>query len=194
MYIPEHFQITDKAEIHAFIEANSFGQLVSTVENRLYSTHLPVSMDVERNRLLGHLARANPQWKNIERQEVLVTLQGPHDYISPSWYHSPGVPTWNYQAVHIYGTCQVFDEATKLKQVVDRLTTKFESTFDLPWQPDYKASMLRGIVGIEVEITEIQCKYKLSQNRPEQDQTQVIEALNIRGSDQVAKAMSEIRK
>jgi transcriptional regulator len=116
-------------------------------------------------------------------------LQGPHDYISPSWYRSPGVPTWNYQAVHIYGNCRVFEEATKLQQVVDALTEKFESVFEEPWQPDYKASMLRGIVGIEVEITEIQCKYKMSQNRSTEDQIGVIEALGNSGSDQLVKAM-----
>jgi transcriptional regulator len=189
MYIPNHFQITDEAEIYDFIEANAFGQLISTVENRLYSTHLPVLMDVDHNRLLGHLARANAQWQDIDGQEVLITLQGPHDYISPSWYRSPGVPTWNYQAVHIYGTCQVFHDESKLKQLVDGLTKKFESTFDEPWQPDYPASMLRGIVGIEIEISEIQCKYKLSQNRPAEDQTQVIEALDAGTSSQLANAM-----
>ena len=191
MYIPSHFEITDKPEIFAFIEANAFGQLISTVEGRLFSTHLPILMGADRTRLLGHLARANPQWKGIDGQEVLITLQGPHDYISPSWYRSPGVPTWNYQAVHIYGSCQVFEDDTKLKQVVGKLTEKFESTFDEPWQPDYKTSMLRGIVGIEVEISEIQCKFKLSQNRSSEDQAAVIEALGIRGSDQVAKAMAK---
>jgi transcriptional regulator len=191
MYIPNHFHITDKAEIHAFIEANAFGQLISTIEGRLFSTHIPVLLAEDGNRLLGHLAKANPQWQSIDDQEVLITLQGPHDYISPSWYCSPGVPTWNYQAVHIYGSCQVFEDDTKLKQVVGKLTEKFESTFDEPWQPDYKTSMLRGIVGIEVEISEIQCKYKLNQNRSGEDQAAVIEALGIRGSDQVAKAMAE---
>ena len=193
MYIPNHFSVTDKTEIYTFIETNAFGQLISTIEGRLFSTHLPVLLSDDGKRLLGHLARANPQWKNIHDQEVLITLQGPHDYISPSWYRSPGVPTWNYQAVHIYGKCQVFEDDTKLKQVVDSLTEKFESAFDEPWQPDYKASMLRGIVGIEVEISEVQCKYKLNQNRSAEDQTGVIEALDARGSHLVAKAMQKNR-
>jgi transcriptional regulator len=100
------------------------------------------------------------------------------------------VPTWNYQAVHIYGMCQVFEEATKLKQIVEALTTKFESTFDKPWQPDYAASMLRGIVGIEVEINEIQCKYKLNQNRSLEDQLLVKKQMEKRGSDELALAMN----
>ena len=103
------------------------------------------------------------------------------------------MPTWNYQAVHIYGKCQVFENDAKLKQVVDNLTEKFESAFDEPWQPDYKASMLRGIVGIEVEIREIQCKYKLNQNRSAEDQAGVIEALDARGSQLIAKAMQKNR-
>jgi len=190
MYVPKHFEITDEDEIFAFIEANAFGQLISTHEGRLFSTHMPVLLDTDNNRLLGHLARANPQWRDIEGQEVLITLQGPHDYISPSWYRSPGVPTWNYQAVHIYANCHVFEDATKLKQVVDKLTEKFESAFEEPWEPTYKASMLQGIVGIEVEITEIQCKYKLSQNRSREDQTQVTKLLQETGSRELALAMN----
>jgi transcriptional regulator len=190
MYIPRDFEITDKKEIFAFIEANAFGQLISTVKGRLFTTHLPFLLSADDDHLLGHLARPNPQWKEIEGQEVLVTLQGAHDYISPSWYRSPGVPTWNYQAVHIYGKCQVFEEATKLKQIVEALTTKFESTFDKPWQPDYGASMLRGIVGIEVGINEIQCKYKLNQNRSLEDQLLVKKQMEKRGSDELALAMN----
>lgn len=190
MYIPHHFDTTDRSEVISFIEANAFGQLVSMVEGRLFSTHLPLLLKSDGNRLLGHLARANPQWECFEDQEVLITLQGPHDYISPSWYCSPGVPTWNYQTVHIYGKCRIFEDATKLKQVVDELTEKFESTFNDPWQPDYADTMLRGIVGIEVEITEIQCKYKLSQNRSQEDQKRIAKHLEDTGSNQLARAMN----
>ena len=83
MYIPRHFEIADSPEIFAFIEANAFGQLISTLEGRLFSTHMPFLLGANHNLLLGHLARANPQWRDIEGQEVLITLQGPHDYISP---------------------------------------------------------------------------------------------------------------
>ena len=193
MYIPNHFEVKEESEIHAFIKANAFGQLISTVDDRLFSTHLPVLLNDKGDHLLCHLARANPQWKQIDNQEVLVTLQGSHDYISPSWYNSPGVPTWNYQAVHIYGKCRVIEEADGLKQIVDTLTAKFEAAFDAPWQPDYAASMLRGIVGLEIAISEIQCKYKLNQNRSDEDQIRVIETLDAHGSHQLAKAMQENR-
>ena len=190
MYIPRHFDTKNKSEVLSFIEANAFGQLISTVDGRFFSTHMPFLLDTDGEHLVGHLARANPQWKEVKDQEVLITLQGPHDYISPSWFYSPGVPTWNYQAVHIYGKCRVFEETTKLKRVVDRLTEKFESAFDNSWQPDYADSMLRGIVGIEVAITEIQCKYKLSQNRSDEDQQQIARHLEETGSNALARAMN----
>ena len=189
MYIPKYFAVTDETEIHSFIEANAFGQLISNLEGRFFSTHIPFLLSDDKTRLLGHLAKQNPQVKEIAGQEVLVTLQGAHDYISPSWYVDPGVPTWNYQAVHIYGRCKIFNEAAALKQVVDTLTRKYESTSANPWQPDYSASMLGAIVGVEIAISEIQCKYKLSQNRSAQDQEQVVEQLQAKGSIQMAEAM-----
>ncbi|MFA7555579.1 MAG: FMN-binding negative transcriptional regulator [Spongiibacteraceae bacterium] len=189
MYIPECFEVTDKNKIYAFIELNAFGQLISNSDGRLFSTHIPFFLSEDKTRLLGHLARQNPQAKDIEGQEILVTLQGAHDYISPSWYAGSGVPTWNYQAVHVYGQCKVFNDPNKLKRVVDTLTKKYESNFPSPWQPDYNSSMLGAIIGIEININEIQCKYKLSQNRSEQDQKQVIDELKVNGSKQLAEAM-----
>ena len=101
MYIPKHFEVTDKQEALEFIKFNAFGQLISTVEGRLFVSHLPFLVSDDRKSILCHLAKNNPQWKGIEEQEILVTFQGPHDYVSPNWYSSPGVPTWNYQAVHV---------------------------------------------------------------------------------------------
>ena len=189
MYIPRHFEVTEDDQIFAFIEANGFGQLISSVQGKLFSSHIPFLLSSDRLKLVGHLAKQNPQHTDIDNQEVLVSLQGPHSYISPSWYSSPGVPTWNYQAVHIYGLCQVFDDHEKIKILVDSLTRKYESSFQIPWQPDYKASMLGAIIGIEVTIGEIQGKFKLSQNRPAEDKEQVIEELTNTGSINLARAM-----
>ena len=189
MYIPEHFEITDRNEVLGFIKANAFGQLISSVGGRLFSSHIPFFMSEDEKSIICHLAKRNPQWKEIEDQEVLVTLQGPHDYISPSWYRSPGVPTWNYQAVHIYGKVELITEASRIKNIIGELTEIYESSFDNPWSPEYKESMLSAIIGIEIKITEIQCKYKLSQNRPESDRLEVIEKLQERGSIQLSKAM-----
>ena len=189
MFIPKSFKISDEKEIASFIEANTFGQLISSKDGRLLSSHIPFLVSEDKTKLIGHLAKMNPQAQDIENQEVLITLQGAHDYISPSWYETLGVPTWNYQAVHIYGKCKTFDEPESLKEVVDTLTDKYESGFEQPWQPNYKASMLGAIIGFEVEISEIQAKYKLSQNRSDQDRKQVIEALEDIGSNELVKAM-----
>lgn len=193
MYIPKYFEITDKNEQHAFIAANGFGQLISTSNNRPCSTHLPFLLSEDKTKLLAHLAIQNSQIDNINGQQVLVTLQGAHDYISPSWYEGTGVPTWNYQAVHIYGVCQTFTNAERLEQVVNKLTAKYEANMASPWQPDYNPKMLNAIIGIEISINEIQCKYKLSQNKSEKDQQQVIEQLNANGSKDVAKAMQRVK-
>lgn len=188
MYIPKHFNVTDKEEIFAFIKANSFGQIISLVEAKLFSSHIPFLFSEENQSLLCHVAKNNPQWKYIEGQEVLVTFQGPHDYVSPSQYSSPGVPTWNYQSVHIYGKPKIITDNEKLSSIINELTRIYESSFEKPWKPEYKESMLNAIIGIEINITDIQCKYKLSQNRPENDRLQVIEEHKKRGSIQLSQA------
>lgn len=194
MFTPKRFKVTDEDEIYAFIQANAFGQLISSKNDRLLSSHIPFLLSVDKNKLIGHLAKVNPQAQDIEDHDVLITLQGAHDYISPSWYEGAGVPTWNYQAVHIYGKCKVFNQPEALKEVVDTLTDKYESGFDKPWIPNYKAAMLGAIVGFEVEITEIQAQYKLSQNRSDQDRKQVIAALKEIGSTKLAKEMMRNEK
>jgi transcriptional regulator len=130
-----------------------------------------------------------PAWRQLEGQQVLITFQGPHDYVSPSWYQTAGVPTWNYQAVHVYGSCRVFDDAGELAAVVDSLSERYESGFETPWKPQYRDAMLKAIIGVEIEIDEIQCKYKLSQNRSEADQRQVIDQLDNLQSESLAQAM-----
>ena len=189
MYIPKHFNISDEESIRNFIEENSFGQLISTHEGSLVSAHMPFLYDAQNRKLLGHLAKANPQWQQIEKQNILVTLQGDHAYVSPSWYESAGVPNWNDQSVPLEGLAENFHDPERLEFVVNALTHKHESAYSAPWKPDYVASMLHGIVGIEISITSIQCKYKLSQNRSESDQTSVRERLAEGGHNALATAM-----
>ena len=189
MYIPEKFAVTDADEIFAFLTANAFGQLVSQHDGRPMVSHLPFLVAADRGTLKCHVARQNPQWQQLEGQQVLATFLGPHDYISPSWYRGAGVPTWNYQAVHVYGRCRVFEQADQLTALVDALSGVYESRFDDPWQPRYPDSMLKAIVGIELEIDDIQCKYKLSQNRPAADHQPVIDQLEALGADELAAAM-----
>ncbi len=188
MYIPKHFNVTDKEEIFSFIKANSFGQLISLVKGKLFSSHIPFVLVNDNQSIQCHIAKRNPQWEDIEDQEVLITFQGPQDYVSPSWYTSPGVPTWNYQSVHIYGKPQLITEKEKLSNLVNKFTERYEADFEKPWKPEYKESMLNSIIGIEIIITDIQCKYKLSQNRPESDRMQVIEEHKKRGSSELSQA------
>lgn len=190
MYIPQHFEVTDREEIFAFIKANAFGQLISSVNGRLFTSHLPFLISKDGESLFCHVAKRNPQWEDIESQEVLVTFQGPHDYISPSWYSSPGVPTWNYQAAHIYGKPQLVKEKDKLVNIIHELTGIYESSFEEPWVPKYDGSLLNFIVGIEIKITDVQCKFKLSQNRSEPDRKQVIKELQKNGDSQLSHAMN----
>ncbi len=189
MYNPKHFSIADEDEIFAFLDANAFGQLVSTHEGRLTVSHLPFLIDRERRRLCCHLARPNSQWQSLPGQQVLVTFQGPHDYVSPTWYRTAGVPTWNYQAVHVHGRCGIVEDGAALAAIVEALSRRYESAFENPWQPAYPDSMLKAIVGVEIEIDEIQCKYKLSQNRPAADRAGVIEQLENRDAPTLAAAM-----
>ena len=189
MYIPKDFEVTDRNEILAFIKANAFGQLISTVEGRLFSSHIPFVVGNDGQSLICHIAKRNPQWKVIENQEVLIIFQGNHDYISPSWYEAPGVPTWNYQTVHIYGKPQLITDTLKLKRIVEDLTERYESAFDKQWKPEYKETLLDLVIGIEIQISEFQCKYKLSQNRSEDDRKNVIEALQKSGENQLSEAM-----
>ena len=189
MYVPEKFKIDDADEIFSFLTANAFGQLVSQHEGRLVVSHLPFLVAEDRRTLKCHVARQNPQWQQIGGQQALATFIGPHDYISPSWYQGAGVPTWNYQAVHVYGRCRVFDDAGELATLVDALSGIYEARFADPWQPKYPDSMLKAIVGIEVDIEDIQCKYKLSQNRPAADHRPVIEHLDELGAGELVAAM-----
>ena len=189
MYVPDHFKVSEQEEIFAFLEANAFGQLISLQDNRLTASHLPFLLSSDRNNLRCHLARQNTQWQQLGEQQVLVTFLGPHDYISPSWYQTPGVPTWNYQALHVYGHCRVFDAADELATLVDSLSQRYESAFETPWEPQYRDAMLKAIVGVEIGIDEIQCKYKLSQNRSAADQQGAIDKLDNKGSESLAQAM-----
>ena len=192
MYTPKNFNITDQNEIFSFIKQNAFGQLISNVDGRPFSSHIPFLLAPDNKKLFAHIAKQNPQHLSIDKQEVLITLDGPHGYISPSWYQSPGVPTWNYQTVHIYGICKSFNDNEQLKDVIDSLTNYYEANLAQPWVPNYKASMLNAIVGLEIEITEIQCKYKLSQNKSNSDKQSVISNLDQLGFHALSQAMRKV--
>ena len=204
MYIPEHFKETNSERISALIEGNFFGMLVTAPEGVPFVSHLPFIFDHaagSKGKLLCHMARANPQWQHFSScGEVLVVFQGPHAYVSPSWYSSPGVPTWNYAVVQLRGKPHLIESESELETLVERLTYLYESHMPSPWKPNLagerRTRLLNMIVGCEIEVTDIQAKFKLSQNRPPEDQQSVVEMLS-QSSNQteaaVAKLMSVVR-
>lgn len=195
MYLPKHFEEPNAARVAALIDRYAFGLLVTFVDGRPYASHAPF-LRASDDRLLCHLARANPQSRQIDGAEILAVFSGPHAYVSPSWYASPGVPTWNYATAHVYGRAKAITAHERLREIVGCLTVVNEAAAPEPWTPEYDASKLDHIVGIEIEVTEIQGKFKLSQNRPAEDRNNVIEQLRARASDnamEVAALMAENR-
>ena len=191
MYIPEHFRENHPERLSALIADHPFGTLVTAESDLPMVSHLPFLFEPgsgENGKLLCHLARANPQCRQLaerqaQGQTVLAVFQGPHAYVSPTWYADPGVPTWNYAVVHVYGRVRLIEahgeEAAELKALLEKLTRAHEANIARPWPgmlPE-QAPMLRMIVGVEIEVTEIQGKFKLSQNRSTEDQRRVISAL-----------------
>ena len=195
MYTPDIFALTDPAEVNRILREHGFALLVTAAEGAPMASHLPFLFDPERGpkgTLLCHMARANPQWKDFAKleaagREALVVFQGPHGYVSPSWYDGgPAVPTWNYLAVHAYGLPRIMEDAATIKAHQERLVDAHESGFAAPWsmagQPeDYIARMLRGIVAFEIPISRLEAKAKLNQNKSETDRQGVIAALEASG-------------
>ncbi|HEY3956893.1 MAG TPA: FMN-binding negative transcriptional regulator [Streptosporangiaceae bacterium] len=180
--------------------------LITVTEQGLLATLLPFIYDPgagEHGALLGHLARNNDQWKTPALGEALVIVRGPDAYISPSWYlskaeHGRVVPTWNYVTAHVYGRLVVHDDPGWVEDLVRRLTGKHEAASERPWSVDdapasYVAGQLRAIVGVEVEISRIEAKAKLSQNRPGADVDGVIAGLRARGDERSAAAVAQAR-
>jgi transcriptional regulator len=187
MYVPAVFAEKDLETLHELIDDHGFALLVSNTTEGVVATHLPIMLDRARGpqgTLVAHLARANPHARSLDGAEVLAVFQGPHGYISPSWYgQHPSVPTWNYAAVHAYGRAQVIEDPARLDAMVRALVRQYESGRDKPWSadglpPNYMTGMLRGIVGLEIEIARLEGKLKLSQNRNAADRKSVIAALN----------------
>ncbi|SDN79036.1 negative transcriptional regulator, PaiB family [Psychrobacillus sp. OK028] len=181
MYIPKFFKVTNVDEITEFMKENSFATLVTTKKGKPIASHLPLQLHKqgEDYYITGHMAYGNPQWRTFEScEEVLVIYQGPHSYISSSWYGHENVPTWNYQAVHVYGQASLLGEE-ELKQDLIALLEKYEKHRENPilWDrlsPQLLESELKGIVGFKIKVQEFQAAYKLSQNRNEEDYQNII--------------------
>ena len=187
MYTPSFNRIDDEEQIRRFVAAARSAEFVTVDPDGLpVATLLPIMWDG--GIVLAHMARANPQWKTIKPDiPALLICSGPEAYISPSWYaakaeHGRVVPTWNYSAVHLSGTVRVHEDRDWLRAVVTRLTGVHEYGRNEPWQPSdaperYIEGQLAGIVGLEITITRVEGKAKLSQNRSEDDRRGVVAGL-----------------
>lgn len=197
MYIPAHFDEPDRAVLHALMRAHPFGAWVTPAAGTLLVNHLPFLLDPSRGpngTLAGHVSRANPAWRDgsVEAESVVI-FQGAQTYVTPSWYESKRetgktVPTWNYAVVHARGVPRIIHDADWLLRHVTALTDAHEAGERVPWRvtdapPDYVQAMLRGIVGIEIEVTALVGKWKASQNRSLSDRLGVVSGLEARGDD-----------
>jgi len=191
MYVPVHFKEDRVPVLHDAIRKYGFGTLVTSSEQELDASHLPMLLDPEPaplGTLLGHVARANPQWQRAKPGfQALAIFLGPNTYITPPWYPtkqqtSKVVPTWNYLAIHAYGTISFYDDPSELRDHVGKLTDTHEASRAAPWAvsdapADFVKNMLGAIVGFRLLITKLEGKWKMSQNRPDQDVSGVLEGL-----------------
>jgi transcriptional regulator len=182
MYIPKYFKIDDQEMIYDLIEKYSFATLFSQHNGEPYATHLPLVLDRTEKALYGHFARPNEQWKDAENQLVLAVFQGPHCYISPSWYETAtAVPTWNYVSIHLYGKLEIVEDPKVIFDSLNDMVIKYEepdSSYDLKdVESKYIDGLTKGIVAFKIPITKIEAKAKLSQNHPVERQELVIKQL-----------------
>lgn len=200
MYNPKHFAQTDPVPMRQLIRDFPLATLVSRDDTGLVANHIPFEVDDDVAILRGHVARANPVWQTTDADgEVLAIFRGADAYISPSWYATKQdggrvVPTWNYCAVHLYGTVRFLEDATWLRGQIDRLTAQQEHGRREPWRvtdapAEYIEAMLRAIVGVEIEVKRRSAKWKLSQNRSEPDREGVIRGLREAGANAAAEAI-----
>lgn len=201
MYIPKLYREEDRVKIVEFLKGHGFPALVSHDGESLLATHLPVEVIEKPDgslTILGHMSRANPQWKSFGSQEVLMIFHGSHTYISPRWYNHTNVPTWNYMNVHVYGKVRML-EGEELRSLLGELVKKHETDtgYSMEGLPvDMVEKEMRGVAGFALEVTRIDAGFKLSQNRDDESYANIIHELESRGDDDsagVAHAMKEKR-
>lgn len=197
MFIPNYFKNEDLEEVRDFMKKNSFGILITTNNNKIWGSHIPLELEKDLNGeevIYGHIAKANFQWKDFkENDNVLLIFNGPHAYVSSSWYGHENVPTWNYIAVHVYGQLKVIEEEElrySLKKLLDKYEAHMKSPIHMEDLSEKTMRQIKGVVGFKVLISEIQAAYKLSQNRNNEDYHRIIGEL--KKTDQLGKGVSEV--
>jgi transcriptional regulator len=208
MYLPKHFDERDPERLRSLIQRYPLGSLVTATESGLDANHIPfVFADTgsAAGTLHGHIARANPLWREgVRDAAALVIFQGPNSFISPSWYPSKRenarvVPTWNYAVVHVHGVLRFVDDPAWVRSHVEALTREHEEKRDPPWAvtdapADFVEKMVAAVVGIEISITELVGKWKVSQNRSISDRVGVAEALEREATPSGAAIAALIRE
>ena len=180
MYIPEYYEENDIIKLKSFIKQYPFGTVIaSTNESVPVANHIPLFMTTgDTLKIQGHFTRTNDFWRHLKpEKQILIIFHGPHGYISPIWYETSDVPTWNYAVVQVYGKPRLITDEAKLQELVKHLTKMFEDKNEIPWDGNYNSNQLKHIVGFEVEVQAIKGKFKLSQNRSETDRRNVIHSL-----------------
>ena len=198
MYTPTHFAQTDTATLVAFMRRFSFATIVSQVAERPFATHLPFVVEHSEDgqvTLLAHFAKANPQWQNLEVQTALVIFSEPHAYISPSLYEKElNVPTWNYVAVHAYGQATLITDEAQTFELLEKQMQTFEKEYLIQWSglpQEYKNAMVKGIVAFQLNVSQLEGKEKLSQNKKAGERERIIAHL-AESPDGAARQMAEL--
>jgi len=200
MYVPSIYSETDRTKLFDFMEANSFAVMITHHESHCQATHIPFLVDRTagpQGALLGHMARANPQWRELGG-EALVVFSGPHAYVSPSWYEARDVvPTWNYVAVHAYGAIKIVEDHAELTRILNATIATYESSRAKPWSMDfaspYADKMMKGVVGFRISVSGLEGKWKLSQNHSLERRERVVKALEREGGEH-ARAIASLMK
>ena len=184
MYIPKINLLADPAEALAFMKRFSFATVITAKDDLPSATHLPFLVREEGQTIIltSHFARANEQWREIERGKVLVVFTEPHAYISPAHYEQElNVPTWNYISIHAYGEGKLVTAPAKVTEILEKTIENYEAAYKSQWNrfpEDYKSKLRNGIVAFEIRVTDLQAKKKLSQNRTESEKSRIIAALS----------------
>jgi len=204
MYLPKHFQVDDVALLAALIEEFPLATVIGILDGVTEINHIPLLLSEDKTRLYGHVAKNNPLLKlaNQKNLKLSAVFHGPNAYITPSWYPSKQhegkvVPTWNYAVVHAEGQLSLIDDPTWLKEHVALMTNIYESTAQSTWKLEdapetYIDSMLKAIVGIEIKIDKLVGKFKLSQNRPQEDYASVVDHLKQSPKDTLRQMLQYI--
>lgn len=200
MYIPASFAEGDVKALHGLMQRHDFATLVTVEDGVPIASHLPFLLEAgagEKGTLLGHVARANPQWRGFAESAALVIFSGPHAYVSPTWYAGgPNVPTWNYAVVHAYGRARVIEDPAAARSVIRRLVARHEGGRPDPWSMesvpgDFVSRLLAAIVVFEIPIQRLEGKFKLNQNKKAEDRDGVVANLR-RSGDPGASALADL--